>query len=223
MLKVKSYLLLRAMKLNFVLVFILFAACSTKPDQHKKKCEINIVPEKVSSLLNGDILFVSSSSAQSEKIAIATSSPYTHCGIYWRNGDKDLVYEASSEVKLTDLNTFLKQSDNGVAIVMRYQQQITYIDSIKMYLDRQLGKPYDIKFEWSNDKMYCSELVFKAYMNANIQLVALKRLKQYDLTDSIVMKELKKRYGKHIPYNEPMVAPSDLFQSQFLDSIKEIQ
>lgn len=211
------------MKLDFILIFILFAACGTKPEQHKKKCEIKVVPEQVTSLLNGDILFIASTSNQSSKISLATLSPYTHCGIYWKIDGKELVYEASSKVKITDLNDFLKMSDNKRAIVMRYHQPIVYADSIKNYLDRQLGKPYDIKFEWRNDKMYCSELVYKAYANANIELVSLKPLKAYNLTDSLVKIELNKRYGNSIPYNEMMVAPSDLFHSTVLDSINEIQ
>ncbi len=31
---------------------------------------------------------------------------------------------------------------------------------------RYLGKPYDLAFSWSDDRQYCSEVVWKVYQNA---------------------------------------------------------
>jgi hypothetical protein len=80
-----------------------------------------------------------------------------------------------------------------------------------------IGKSYDIYFNWSDEEIYCSELVWKLYQrNLNIALCPLKVLKDYDLRHPDVRAIMQERYGKDIPWDEPMVAPIDLFNAASL-------
>lgn len=54
-------------------------------------------------LHEGDLIFHTSLSAQSQAIQLATHSPYSHCGILYRNGKEWQVFEAVQPVKLTPL------------------------------------------------------------------------------------------------------------------------
>ena len=56
---------------------------------------------------------------------------------------------------------------------------------------------------------------------AGIQIGELNQLKDFDLTSDIVKQVLENRYGSTIPYEEPVVAPADLFESDKLILIEE--
>ena len=82
------------------------------------------------------------------------------------------------------------------------------------------GKEYDAYFEWTDNRIYCSELVWKIYKNAaGIELSQLKELKDFNLKDPRVQKILKERYGNDIPLEEKVVAPSDIAESNILKTV----
>ena len=84
------------------------------------------------------------------------------------------------------------------------------------------GKPYDKYFGWGDDKIYCSELIWKAYKwTLNYELCELKKLKDFDLSHPHVKMMLKKRYGNKVPLEEPVVSPADLFNYKELKLIIE--
>ena len=84
------------------------------------------------------------------------------------------------------------------------------------------GKPYDIYFEWSDDKIYCSELVWKMYQQAtNIEIGQLEKLSDFDLSDNIVKAKMKERYGSNIPMDEKVISPAAMFNSDKLITIEE--
>jgi hypothetical protein len=64
--------------------------------------------------------------------------------------------------------------------------------------------------------MYCSELVWKAYRAAGVELTEPKPMKSFDLSSPLVKSVMQERYGKDVPLDEPMVSPGDLFQSEHL-------
>jgi hypothetical protein len=54
------------------------------------------------------------------------------------------------------------------------------------------GKNYDIYFEWTDDKIYCSELVWKIYKEAlDIEIGELQELREFDLSNDIVKNKMK--------------------------------
>jgi hypothetical protein len=89
--------------------------------------------------------------------------------------------------------------------------------TVKTYKDR----PYDPIFSWSDNKMYCSELIWKVYYKSiGIRLGELQRLGEFDLKPSIVRQKLIERYGKHIPYNEQVISPEQIYRSELLETVK---
>ena len=94
------------------------------------------------------------------------------------------------------------------------------LQKMKDYSQNFMGKEYDAYFDWSDTRIYCSELIWKIYKNgANIELSKLKQLKDFNLTDEKVKKVLKERYGNNIPLEEKVVAPSDLVDSDLLKTV----
>ena len=167
----------------------------------------------------GDIIFQTSKSAQSKVIQKATHSPYSHMGMIVNRNGRSWVLEAIQPVKYTPLQQWVDRGVNKHYVVKRYQTALTAMQQTKLVKNAEgyLNKPYDIYFGWSDDAIYCSEIVWKAYKNAlGIELAPLDQLKSFDLTDPSVKVLMKQRYGKTIPLQEKVIAPSALFNSKKL-------
>lgn len=176
---------------------------------------------------NGDIIFQTSNSGQSKAIQLATNSKYSHMGIIYINGGEPWVYEAVQPVKLTPFNDWIKRGDQNHYVVKRLKNSDnvlseSVLNKMKHTGEQFKGKPYDIHFEWSDDKIYCSELVWKIYKRAaNIEIGQLEQLSDFNLNNEIVQLKLKERYGDNIPMNEKVISPAAMFNSDKLITIAE--
>ncbi len=176
---------------------------------------------------NGDIIFQTSKSSQSKAIQLATSSKYSHMGIIYESAGQFFVYEAVQPVKLTPLIAWINRGENGHYVIKRLENADQVLNSSTLTKMKQIGeqfkgKSYDIYFEWSDDKIYCSELVWKIYKQAtNIEIGQLEQLSDFDLTSEIVKAKMKERYGENIPSDEKVISPAAMFHSDKLITIEE--
>lgn len=174
---------------------------------------------------DGDIIFQSSNSKQCEAVKIATKSAFSHCGIIFIENGKTYVYEAVQPVKMTLLKDWIAQGKDSKYVVQRLKNSEKILtkeilNKMKTYGKTFNNKDYDLYFGWSDDKIYCSELVWKIYKNgANIELCQTKKLKDFNLNHPAVQQIMKERYGSKIPYNEAVVAPSQLYESVLVQTI----
>jgi hypothetical protein len=76
-------------------------------------------------------------------------------------------------------------------------------------------------FGWSSDRIYCSELVWKAFKDgAGIELVVPERFKDLNLSSPVVKNLIKSRLGnKSLDLNEQIVTPGHLHDSDLLENI----
>ncbi len=170
---------------------------------------------------DGDIIFHRSQSRQSQAIAAATKSDYTHIGIIFLSDGKPLVYEAIQPVVRTPLDQWIKRGVGGQYVIKRLKDR-SEIDFFKVRKEAQqfIGRDYDWLFGWSDEKIYCSELVWKAYKRGSgIEIGSLRRLKDFDLNSKIVRQTMKERYGAKVPLNMDVIAPSDIFDSPKLITV----
>lgn len=213
--------------ITFVLSFglALFVAMKVFPNNPFSKTKVETekaIPNKIES---GDIIFQTSQSAQCEAVRIATNSKFSHCGIIYNINGKWFVYEAVQPVKLTPFDEWIQHGKDNKYVVKRLKNAKTVLtpevlQKMENYSQQFDGKEYDAYFEWTDDRIYCSELVWKIYKNAaGIELSKLRELKEFNLDDARVKKVLKERYGNNIPLEEKVVAPSDLSDSDLLITI----
>lgn len=181
-----------------------------------------------STFQEGDIIFQSSRSGQSSAIQLATNSKYSHCGILLKNRNgKLMVAEAVQPVRITPINEFIQRGDNNHYVIKRLIDKDSVLTDDVTTKMRTLfyafeGKDYDLRFEWSDSKIYCSELVWKIYeRTTGLRLGEPKPLKEYSLKSKLVKKTMEERYGKDIPWDELMVAPSTIFDSELLKTVIE--
>lgn len=172
----------------------------------------------------GDIIFQTSQSSQSLAIQKATGSPYSHMGIILFKDNKPYVYEASYQVKFTPLKQWIKQGVSNKYVIKRVKIGLTKEQKDKLYQQalRYQSKPYDLVFSWSDDNIYCSELVWKIYHDGiGVQIGKLEKLSDFDLSSSLVKAKLIERYGTEIPFEETVISPKSMFESPLLMTVAE--
>jgi len=153
------------MKLGTALIlttFVILSACSSN----------EYIPHE------GDLLFeVSENSVMSEAITASTaqhdSIKYDHVAIFVLCDGIPSVIEASTAhgVAQTSWADFVSSSNhiNGKPglVVMRINQKAMRISQAVTRAKTYLGEPYDWSYLPDNGKMYCSELVYEAFLDAD--------------------------------------------------------
>jgi hypothetical protein len=83
-----------------------------------------------------------------------------------------------------------------------------------------LGRRYDPRFGWGDDRIYCSELVVKAYeRGAGVSLGRRQRLG--DLRLAGIEGAMAKRFGGPVPKDLVLVTPASLAEDPRLTKVWE--
>lgn len=137
-----------------------------------------------------------------------------------------LVFEAIGPVTSTPLAAWIARGEGGHYTAKRLADR-TKLDAATLAAmhtagKRYEGKPYDLTFEWSDDRIYCSELVWKIFHEgAGIDLAPLAKLRDFDLTNPTVAAAVHQRYGANVPLDETVMAPQALADSPLLVTVVE--
>jgi hypothetical protein len=176
---------------------------------------------------DGDLIFQTSRSSQSLAIQRATGSPYSHMGLIFIRDGQPYVFEAIATVRLTPLDRWIARGEGHHFVLKRLRNAETVLDPsginrLHTAALRLAGRPYDLTFEWSDERIYCSELVWKAYdRGLGIDIGALQTLRDFNLTDPAVRAKMRERYGDSVPLNEPVISPVAMFRSNLLVTVAE--
>ena len=148
----------------------------------------------------------------------ASESPYSHCGILVRKDDGWFVLEAIGPVRETPLAKWIKQARDRHYDVFRLEAE--HAGNIPIFIKearKYLGRPYDIRYRMDDEKIYCSELIFKGYRDATGEqlgkLVKFGDLKWVRHTPVILAIE------GSIPVNRIMITPRHLSEAKQLKKV----
>ncbi len=198
---------------TFIALALLASACSAK----------GTLP----AVRDGDVIFHTSRSSQSVAIQRATGSKYSHMGLILHRKGRPYVFEAISTVQYTPLDRWIKRGTGSHFVVKRLRDADSLLtpkalEKLRSAAGNFAGRPYDLTFGWSDDRIYCSELVWKAYDRAlGLQLGRLQKVRDFDLSDPAVRSKMRERYGNAIPLDEPVISPVAMFQSALLEAVIE--
>lgn len=176
-------------------------------------------PQVEPRLETGDLVFQTSRSAQSRAIQEATGSPYSHVGMVEVTPAGTFVIEAIQPVSRTRWTKWRMRGEGGWVLVKRpagldgaaRQKAVAWAR-------RQLGKPYDLRFGWDDGKLYCSELVYKAF-ERGAGVVIGRRQELHQLRLDRLGPELQERYGGRIPAVLELVTPASLAADEKLETV----
>jgi hypothetical protein len=137
------------------------------------------------------------------------------------------VFEAVEPVKTTHLPEWIARGPDDHYVVMRLRNADQLIDSNA--LQRMLeagralnGKHYDLRFEWSDERIYCSELVWKIYHRAlGIELSELETIADFNLDHPEVISVVSTRWSGGPPPEQKIVSPAAIFDSAMLVTVYE--
>ncbi|WP_460607615.1 YiiX family permuted papain-like enzyme [Hymenobacter terrigena] len=223
----KRWLLL----LSLLLVLVL-AALAAYPRLHRRllryqshraaeAATAQIAPQ----LHDGDLIFHTSQSAQSRAIQLATHSAWSHCGILYRQAGQWQVFEAVQPVKLTPLADWVARGQGGHFVTKRLRDAEAVLTHAALARLKAAGQPllghnYDLYFGWSDDRIYCSELIWKVYERGlGRRLGQLQHLRDFDLSHPAVQAKLRERYSNNLPLNETVISPASIFNSSELVTV----
>jgi hypothetical protein len=166
------------------------------------------VPAGEPALEPGDLVFQTSRSAQSLFIQRATSSPWSHVGIVDVGPGGPVVIEALGKVSRTPWRAFRARGADGRVLVLRARGLSAAARASAAAAARAfLGRPYDARFGWSDDRIYCSELVVKAYARGpGVSLGALERLGSLRIAG--LEPVIAARWGGPVPRELRLVTPA---------------
>jgi hypothetical protein len=173
-------------------------------------------------LRTGDLVFETSSSSQSWAIRWATRSPWSHVGIVDVAKDGTHVVEALGRVSRTPWKAWRRRAVRGGDLLVLRPRGVPQplreaaVERAKGFL----GRRYDPRFGWGDDRIYCSELVVKAYERAaGVTFGRRERLK--DLRILGLRGAIEERWGGPVPEGLVLVTPASIAEDPRLERVYE--
>ena len=148
-------------------------------------------------------------------------------GIIYVSDGEYYVYEAIQPVRLTPLANWVKRGEDGHYVVKRLKDADKLLTAnalvrMKAVGEKFKGRDYDRYFEWSDEKIYCSELVWKIYKyGLKVELGKLQKFSDFDLSHPAVREKLRERHGDSLPMNETIISPAQMFDCDKLITVSE--
>lgn len=169
----------------------------------------------------GDVIFQSfPHSPLTDAIETATDSPFSHCGLVVREKKGFAVLEAIGPVTPTPLAQWIARGrDGGFAVYRLKPEHAGKIAPLVAAARRYQGRPYDIRYRFDDERIYCSELIYKAYRDATggEELGEVRRLG--DLKWQPVEDFIRKIEGGGLPLEREMITPRDLSEAVQLEPV----
>ncbi len=149
-----------------------------------------------------------------------TQSPYSHCGILNKTDGKWVIHEAIGPVRVVDLETWIMQGKHQDYDVYRLKPEYrSKIGELLTATEKFMGRPYDIQYDFDDEKIYCSELIFKAFQSTYNEELG-KVVKLGDLNW-----EPHEAFIRHIdpslPLKRKMITPQHMADADQLEQVFE--
>lgn len=151
-------------------------------------------------------------------------------GIVLIEDGKPVVLEAVQPTKLTPLSGWIARGVQGKVVIKRLRNaDAIFTPEVRARMrtigKSWLGRPYDLLFQWGDDKLYCSELVYKLLDRAaGVQVGKLQKARELRLSSPEVQKKLTERFGPgKVSFNpdETVISPQSMSDDPQLVTIFE--
>jgi permuted papain-like amidase YaeF/Yiix C92 family enzyme len=148
-------------------------------------------------LLDGDLVFQTSTNSQAIPILVATAHPFTHTGLIAHDGGNIVVIEAGRTVTATSLANWVRRGLlRRVAIYRDANLTAEQRAKIVAAAKNLYGRPYDIFFSFNNDAIYCSELAYLAYKEVGIEIGTIQKVSELNFDNRFVKKLIQQRWQR---------------------------
>lgn len=168
-------------------------------------------------LRTGDVVFQSIGGRLGRIIQGVTMSPLDHCGIVIVDGrGRVRVIEAVGPVREIDVAQWVRRGkDQKIAVYRPTGELANHVDQVIEAARAYLGRPYDIQYELDDAKIYCSELVWKAWRDAmEVELAPTETLGSMNWIPWTA--HIMALTDGELPLDRPIVSPVQLTRSPLL-------
>ena len=153
----------------------------------------------------------------------STHSPYSHCGIVVSKGGVWHVLEAIGPVKITRLDHWISQGRGEAFAAYRLKAAFQpKVGAMIAAAEKFIGLPYDIQYELDDEKIYCSELIYKGFKAATGQSLG-KIVKLGELDWKPHEQVIRAIAGDPIPLEREMITPRDLAKAEQLEEVLPLE
>jgi hypothetical protein len=175
--------------------------------------------------VTGDILFQTSKSQLGPALEIATGSKLTHCGVALYVDDTMFVYEAVGPVRRVPLDEWIRLGVDENFAVKRLENHSDVllpdvVDKMIDVFDKFEGRDYDVQFNWSDERLYCSELVYKMFeRGADVRLGKIQKFGEMNLDDDLVKFWLNVYFPDGADMDEDILTPVSIYNDTTLITV----
>lgn len=139
-----------------------------------------------------------------------TGSRYTHVGIVLDEDGERMVWEAFGPVGPTPLEDWVGRGiDRSIAVYRPRAELATRQERLAAAVRVFRDRPYDADYQWDDERIYCSELVAKAYRAALGHEVFVPRPVELGVDEARIAALSHGRFGRATR----LVSPADLVRS----------
>lgn len=154
--------------------------------------------DKLPKLQDGDLVFQTIRSHQTTAIMLASQTWLSHVGIVRLGLDSvPRVVEAVGPVREIPLDRWIQQGI-GARLLIKRLPELTRAQAraVLAAAERFYGKPYDFFFLLDDDRIYCSELAYKAFQQgAGLTVGQMQKVATLDLENFAVKQLLQERWA----------------------------
>jgi hypothetical protein len=158
-------------------LFIFLAGCASNNTEPVLFSQTAVYRQQIDSVKqlarNGDLVFRNGIDdvSRAARSMNRFDTSYSHCGILFRENDSLFVYHAigghynpSQKLRRDPIDSFVFPPESDRLAIYRYELDIDQTDSLRKVVTAHYsnGLKFDLYFDFlSDEKMYCSEFVFK--------------------------------------------------------------
>jgi hypothetical protein len=169
---------------------------------------------------DGDFVFQSlPHNALIDAIEGCSESPFSHCGMVVKRGEEWKVIEAIGPVKETRLAAWIAQGRGGAYAAYRLKAPLAgKVPAILAAAVKYEGRPYDLRYDMDDAKIYCSELLWKAVRDATGRKLG-KIEKLGDLKWQPHEAVIRQLEGGTVPLEREMITPRAFSEAAELEEV----
>lgn len=178
--------------------------------------------------VEGDVLFQSLPNPPGldlvDAIEGSTGSPYSHCGMVFLEDGGWQVIEAIGPVKITPLDNYIARGRGNKFWAYRLDVAARkHVPAALATMKQDLGKPYDPRYRFDDEAIYCSELIWRGWKAATgKELGTAVTLGSLNWQPYQAVIEAIEGPG-NLPLDRKMITPRDLAKAKELTRVFPVE
>lgn len=150
------------------------------------------------SFQHGDLIFQTSGSGQSTAIFASTGSLFTHMGVLRQTKNGFVVMEAAGPVREMPIMDWINRGTFKRYTVMRLRDVSKQtLNAMAEKAKSYFGLPYDPYFLFDEDRLYCSEFVYRIYEAAGVRLGKIQQMSELNTGNRLAKNLYERRWKNH--------------------------